>query len=55
MSSKTVVMIGMVVGSLIGGYIPTLWGSGVFSLTSLLTTTIGGVVGVYITYKLVIS
>jgi uncharacterized membrane protein YeaQ/YmgE (transglycosylase-associated protein family) len=52
MDSKTMVMIGLTIGSLVGGYIPTFFGAGVFSFASLIGSTVGGIVGIYIMYKL---
>lgn len=42
----------MTVGSLIGGYIPVLFGSSWLSYSSLFGNGIGGVVGVIVGYKL---
>ncbi len=53
MSTKTAVMIGLIVGSTIGGYIPTLWGAGLLSYSSLAGSTIGGLVGIFAAYRLV--
>jgi hypothetical protein len=33
---KKVIMIGMIIGSMIGGYLPTFFGVGVFSYTSII-------------------
>jgi len=52
MSDKTMVMLGMIIGSFIGGYIPMLFGISAFSFTSVLTSGIGGLAGVIIAYKL---
>ena len=52
MSSKTWVMIGLFIGSTIGGYIPILFGASWISYSSLIGSTVGGLLGVYITYKL---
>ena len=52
MISKKLVTIGMVVGSTIGGYVPTLWGAGWLSLTSVVGGIVGGVVGIWAGYKL---
>lgn len=48
---KTLVMTGMIIGSYGGGYLPVLWGDSFFSLTSVLTSTIGGFVGIYVGFK----
>lgn len=51
MSRKTLVYIGMVVGSSIGGYIPVLFGADLLSFSSLFFSLIGGLVGIWIGYK----
>ncbi len=43
----------MTIGSLIGGYIPLLWGDNFFSLSSVILTAVGGAAGIWIGYKLV--
>lgn len=50
--NKKVVMLGMVFGSTIGGYIPTFFGATAFSLVSILGGAIGGVLGIWLSYKL---
>ena len=52
MSPKFFVFLGMTVGSIIGGYIPTLFGVGLFSFTSVLTSGLGAMVGIWIGYQL---
>ncbi len=52
MNSKALVWIGMTVGSLIGSLIPDLWGTDMFSLSSLIFGSIGAIVGIYIGFKL---
>ncbi len=53
MSPKAIVMIGVTVGSSIGGYVPALWGGSLFSVSSVLLGTIGGIIGLVITYRMV--
>lgn len=53
MSSKTVIYIGVTIGSIIGGYIPAIWGGSLFSVSSVVLSTVGGVIGLVVTYKLV--
>lgn len=52
MSAKTLVMIGLTLGSLIGGYIPTFLGDSMFSMWSLIGSTVGGLIGIYVGYRL---
>jgi hypothetical protein len=43
---------GMFVGSSIGGYIPTLWGASVFSLSSIGLSAVGGFLGIWLGYRI---
>jgi len=43
---------GLIVGSLLGGFIPALWGDSGFSVTSAIFNFIGGAVGLYVGYKI---
>jgi hypothetical protein len=40
------------VGSTVGGFIPDLWGSGIFSYSAVLLSAVGAIAGVWIGYKL---
>ena len=44
-------MLGMVVGSFAGSYIPLIWGDSAFSLTSMLFGILGGCIGVWAGFK----
>ncbi len=44
--------IGGFVGGLIGSFIPSLWGAGQLSMSSLLFFMIGGFCGIWIAYRL---
>lgn len=50
---KTIIMIGLAVGSTLGGMVPLLWGDSAFSMTSILTGGIGGAIGIWIGYRIV--
>jgi hypothetical protein len=50
MSRKKLIMLGMVVGSIAGGYLPALFGFDGL-MVSLLGSFIGGIIGVWIGYK----
>ena len=52
MPSKKIIMAGLVIGSIVGGYLPLLFGVSAISFTSLLTSGIGAVLGIYIGYRL---
>lgn len=52
MPTKTAVWIGMFIGSIIGGYIPLLFGFDMLSLTAVITSTIGGIIGVLVGFKM---
>ena len=50
MSRKKLIMLGMVVGSIAGGYLPALFGiEGL--MVSLLGGFVGGIMGIWIGYK----
>ena len=49
---KRVIMLGMIIGSTIGGYIPTLFNVEAFSFFSLLGTGVGGGLGIWLAYKI---
>lgn len=52
MSSKMLITLGMITGSLIGGYVPVLFGDSGFSFTSLFTSGIGAAIGIYLAYRI---
>ena len=41
----------MIVGGYVGSYIPTLWGAGYFSFSSILFSMIGGIAGIFLGFK----
>lgn len=50
--NKLLIGIGMFLGSTIGSYMPILWGGSLFSITSILWSVIGGLVGIWIGYRI---
>jgi hypothetical protein len=52
MDSKKIVWFGMVIGSAIGSFIPTLWGAGFLSMWSVFFTAIGGAFGIWLAFKI---
>lgn len=52
MNTKTLVWIGLFIGSTIGSMIPSIWGAGIFSISSILLSALGGLVGIFLGFKL---
>jgi len=52
MSAKSLAYLGMFIGSIVGGYMPMLFGVGLISFTSVLSSGIGSIIGLWIGYKL---
>jgi hypothetical protein len=50
--TKKLVWIGMFVGSAIGNMIPMLWGGDVISLSGILFSLVGGIIGIWVGYRL---
>jgi len=50
MSRKKLIMLGMVLGSVAGGYLPGLFGQDGL-MVSLLGSLIGGIIGIWIGYR----
>lgn len=46
------VWIGMIIGSTVGGYMPTLWGDSFLSFTSVILSAIGGILGIWLGFKI---
>lgn len=51
MNTKLFVFIGMTLGSIIGGFIPNLWGAGALSMSGIIWSGIGAMFGVWGGYK----
>ncbi len=52
MSSKALVYLGMIIGSIIGGYIPILFGADLISYSSVFFSAVGALLGIWIGYRL---
>jgi len=52
MNSKTLIWIFATIGSVVGGFIPSLWGADMFSLSPLVFGSVGAIIGIYIGYKM---
>lgn len=42
----------MFIGSIIGQFIPMLWGDGGLSMSGLIISSLGALVGIYVGYKI---
>ena len=52
MDSKKVTWLLMFVGGTLGSYMPLLWGSGYFSLASIIFSALGAILGIWVGFKL---
>ena len=50
--SKRALLFGATVGSVVGGYLPVIFGGSGFSLLSLLLSGVGGIVGILAAHRL---
>ena len=49
--SKSAYYVGAGVGGTLGGFAPMLWGGSSFGLMAIVTSTIGGVLGIWLVYR----
>lgn len=52
MSRKSAIFWGMTFGSLVGGYIPALWGGDAFSISGIVWSGVGGILGIWLGFKM---
>ena len=55
MSNRNLYLLGATVGGTIGGILPGLWGASDFSGWGIILSTVGGFVGIWATYKFLVS
>lgn len=51
MSDKTKYYMAVLIGTTLGSMIPSIWGAGMFSFSSVLLGGLGGVIAVVLVYK----
>ena len=51
MTRKQLISVGVLVGSVAGGYLPGLWGAGAFSMWGIVFGTLGAFAGVWFGYN----
>ena len=49
---KSLIWLGLIVGSTLGGLVPEMWGDSMFSGWSLLLSVLGGFLGIWAGYRL---
>lgn len=52
MNTKSLVFIFMTIGSIVGGYVPVLWGADTFSMSSIVFSSIFAIVGIFVGFKI---
>lgn len=52
MSKKSIILFGMIIGSLAGGYIPVMLGADGISFISLIGSGAGSLIGIWIAFKI---
>lgn len=51
MQSRSLIWLGTIVGSTLGGFIPTLWGASFLSFSSILFSALGACAGIWVMFK----
>lgn len=49
--ARSLTWMGLFIGSIIGGLLPELWGVGMFSLSAIILSFLGGLAGIWLGYK----
>jgi hypothetical protein len=52
MNNKPLIWIGLFVGSTIGGFVPMFWHESLLSLSSVVCSGVGGLLGIWAGYKI---
>lgn len=52
MDSKRVIWMGATVGSVVGGFVPSLWHASMFSMWGLVFSTVGGIAGIWLGWRI---
>ncbi len=52
MSNKSVYILFITIGSIAGGYLPSLWGGSMLSFTGFFLSAIGSIIGFWVAYRI---
>ncbi len=52
MESKRLLYLGMAIGGILGGLVPSLWGASSFSFAAILGNAIGAMFGIWVMFRL---
>jgi uncharacterized membrane protein YeaQ/YmgE (transglycosylase-associated protein family) len=52
MTTKRLIWFGAIVGSTLGGMVPGLWHASMLSLSGMILSTVGAVIGIWVGWKL---
>ena len=52
MSDRAMIYLFLFIGSSVGSYLPVLFGASLFSFWSIILSGVGGIIGVWIGYKM---
>lgn len=52
MEQKKLITLFMFIGSVVGGYLPSLWDASMFSFSGIVFSAVGGFLGIWLGYRL---
>jgi hypothetical protein len=52
MERSKLVWLGFFIGSTVGDFVPSLWGASSFSISGVFTSAIGGLLGIWLFWKI---
>jgi hypothetical protein len=50
--TKKLIWVGLFIGSTLGGMLPALWGGDMLSISGILLSAVGGVIGIWAGYRI---
>ena len=49
---KKIIVFTTIIGTFVGGYVPNLWNAGFLSMSGIIFSAIGGIVGIWVGYQI---